>query len=130
MIKTYAIDDFAGVQTAALGIGVQFVEIRHAKRQVGVGEQLDGLRFGGADHKLRNADAAIGVGAGLFLRVGAMRQQVHEFVCRLDGCLVVLRSTHHDARRVEIVGQRVPLAEKFREKRMWSSCRVSRSCCV
>ena len=43
-----------------------------------------------------------------------MRQQVHEFVCRLDGCLVVLRSTHHDARRVEIVGQRVPLAEKFR----------------
>ncbi len=42
-----------------------------------------------------------------------MRQQIHEFMRRLDGRLVVLWRAHHDTGRVEIVGQRVPLAKEL-----------------
>ena len=37
-IKTYAIYDFAGVQTAAFRIGIKFVEIRHSESQIRIGK--------------------------------------------------------------------------------------------
>ena len=44
-IEADALDDLARVQPLGCGIGIQFVEERHAQGEVGVGEQLDRLCF-------------------------------------------------------------------------------------
>src|SRR5690606_15491518 len=45
-IKTNTINDLLAVQAMGGRIGVEFVEIRHAHRQIGVGEKLDGFSLG------------------------------------------------------------------------------------
>jgi len=42
-VQANAVDDLLGVQTLALGVGVQFIEVGHAQRQISVSKQLDGL---------------------------------------------------------------------------------------
>ena len=44
-VQAHAVDDGAGIQPARLGVGVQLVEKAHAQRQIGIGEELDGLRL-------------------------------------------------------------------------------------
>ena len=42
-VKTYAVNDLLRAQALALRVGIQLIEIGNAQRQIGVGEQLDGL---------------------------------------------------------------------------------------
>ena len=41
--QAHAADDLRGVEPAGGGVGVELVEVGHAQRQVGVGEEFDGL---------------------------------------------------------------------------------------
>ena len=72
-LQAHAIDDVAGVEAADLAVGVELVEVGHAQRQVGVGEELDGLGLSGAQHELRDAHGAVGVHALELGGVGAPR---------------------------------------------------------
>ena len=47
-VKADTVDDLLGIETLALGVGVQLIEVRHAQRQIGVGKQLDSLGLGEA----------------------------------------------------------------------------------
>lgn len=44
-IEAHAVDDLFGVQSVGRGVGVEFVEVSHAHRQVGIGEEFDGFGF-------------------------------------------------------------------------------------
>ena len=46
-IETDPPDDGRSIQAMYLGVGIQLVEIADPHRQIGVGEQLDRLCFGG-----------------------------------------------------------------------------------
>ena len=47
-LKTYAIDNVAGIETVHLAVGVELVEVGDAKSQVSVCEELHRLRLGGS----------------------------------------------------------------------------------
>ena len=112
-LQAHAVDDVAGVEAADLAVGVELVEVGHAKRQVGVGEELHGLGLGGAQHELRDADGSVGVRALELGGVGALREQAGELLGRGDGLGVVLRSAHHDAAGVQVVVERLALAQEL-----------------
>ena len=112
-LQAHAVDDVAGVEAADLAVGVELVEVGHAQRQVGVGEELDGLGLGGAQHELGDAFGAVGVQALQLGGVGALREQAGELLGRGDGLGVVLRSAHHDAAGVQVVVERLALAQEL-----------------
>ena len=53
-IEADPVNDLTGRQPALGGIGVELVEEGHPHRQVGVGEELDGLGLGGTDEEHRD----------------------------------------------------------------------------
>ena len=53
-VETHAIQNLPCVQAFALRVGVQLIEVRHAQRQIGVGEQLDRLRLAEAHQQRVN----------------------------------------------------------------------------
>ena len=113
-LQADAVDDIAGVETADLAVGVELVEVGHAQRQVGVGEQLDGLGLGGAQHELRDALGTVGVHA---LQLGGVRplgKQACEALGSRDGLGLVLGRAHHDAAGVQVVVERLALAQELR----------------
>ncbi len=83
-LQAHAVDDVAGVEAADLTVGVELVEIGHAQRQVGVGEQLHCLGLGGAQHELRDALGTVGVDA-LELGGSAPGEQAGELLSGRDG---------------------------------------------
>ena len=113
-LQAHAVDDVAGVEAADLAVGVELVEVRHAQRQVGVGEELHGLGLGGAQHELRDADSSVGVHALQLGGVGALREQAGELLRRRDGRGVVLGSANHDAAGVQVVIEGLALAQELR----------------
>ena len=112
-LQAHAVDDVAGVEAADLAVGVELVEVGHAQSQVGVSEELHGLGLGGAQHELGDADGAIGVDAVELRGVGALREQAGKALGSGDGLGVVLRSAHHDAARVQVVVERLALAQEL-----------------
>lgn len=112
-LQAHAVDDVAGVEAADLAVGVELVEVGDAKRQVRVGEELDGLGLGGAQHELRDAHGAVGVDTLELGGVGALREQAGELLRRGDGIRVVLRRTHHDAAGVQVVVECLALAKEL-----------------
>ena len=102
-LQAHAVDDVAGVEAAYLAVGVELVEVRHAKRQVGVGEELHGLGLGGAQHELRDALRAVGVHALQLGGVGALREQAGEALGGRDGLGIILGRAYHDAAGVQVV---------------------------
>ena len=50
-IQAHPVDDLTGGQPTLGGVGVELVEEGDPHRQVGVGEQLDGLCLGGPDEE-------------------------------------------------------------------------------
>ena len=74
----------------------------HAQGQVGIGEELDGLRLGGAHEKHGRVR----------IQRPFLEQRRKDFA-RLAQ-LRLLRRAHDDAAGVEVVAQGVPLAQKFR----------------
>lgn len=113
-LQAHAVDDVAGVEASHLAVGVELVEVRHAQRKVGVGEELDGLGLGGAQHELRDALGAVGVHALQLGGVGALGEQAGELLRRRDGRGVVLGSADHDAAGVQVVVERLALAQELR----------------
>ena len=112
-LQAHAVDDVAGVEAADLAVGVELVEVGHAQRQVGVGEELDGLGLGGAQHELRDALGAIGVHAIELGGVGALREQAGELLGGRDGLGVVLGRAHHDAAGMQVVVECLALAQEL-----------------
>ena len=113
-LQAHAVDDVAGVEAADLAVGVELVEVGHAQRQVGVGEELHRLGLGGAQHELRDALGAVGVHALELDGVGALREQTRESLGSCDGVSVLLRRAHHDAAGVQVVVERLALAQELR----------------
>ena len=112
-LQAHAVDDVAGVEASHLAVGVELVEVGHAQRQVGVGEELDGLGLGGAQHELRDADSSVGVHA---LELGGVRplgKQACEALGSRDGVGVLLRRAHHDAAGVQVVVESLALAQEL-----------------
>lgn len=112
-LQAHAVDDVAGVEAADLAVGVELVEVGHAQRQVGIGEELDGLGLGGSQHELRDAPGAVGVHALQLGGVGALGEQAGELLRRGDGLRVVLRRANHDAAGVQVVVERFALAQEL-----------------
>ena len=112
-LQAHAVDDVAGVEAADLAVGVELVEVGDAQRQVGVGEQLHGLGLGGAQHELGDTPGAVGVHALELGGVGALREQAGELLRRRHGIGVVLRRAHHDAAGVQVVVERLALAQEL-----------------
>lgn len=112
-LQAHAVDDVAGIEASNLTVGVELVEVGHAQRQVGVGEELHGLGLGGTEHELRDALRAVGVDALELGGVGALGQQAGELFGRGDCVSVVLRRAHHDAGRVQVIVERFALAQEL-----------------
>ena len=113
-LQADAVDDVAGVEAADLAVGVELVEVGHAQRQVGVGEQLDGLGLGGAQHELRDALGAVGVHALQLGGIGTLREQAGEALGGGHCVGVVLGRAHHDAAGVQVIVERPALAQELR----------------
>lgn len=113
-LQAHAVDDVAGVEAADLAVGIELVEVGHAQRQVGVGEELHGLGLGGAQHELRDADSSVGVRALQLGGVRALREQTCEALGSRDGLGVLLGRAHHDAGRMQVVVERLALAQELR----------------
>ena len=109
-LQTHALNDVAGVKPANLAIGVQLVEVGHAKGKVSVREKLHGLGLGDAQHELRDTNGAIGVGAGQLGGVRTLDQKVCELLSRINGLNVALWGTHNDATGVQVVIESLALA--------------------
>lgn len=92
-------DDLRRIQAAHFRIGIKLIEVGHAEREIGVRKELDRFRFGGAGEEHGN----------VFLN-GPFGEEVREGA----GALGVL--AHNDAGGVEVVVERLPLAEKFRRE--------------
>ena len=101
-IETDALDDVGRAQALHLGIGVQLIEIAHAEGQVGVGEELHGLCLRDA-HEQR-VDVLLD---GTLLQKGGKR------VGSLVETLVVSGTAHDDARGIEVVVERLALAQEL-----------------
>ena len=112
-LQAHAVDDVAGAEAADLAVGVELVEVGHAQRQVGVGEQLHGLGLGGAQHELRDAHGAVRVDALELGGVCALGKQAGELLRRGDGIGIVLRRSHHDTGGVQVVVERLALAQEL-----------------
>ena len=113
-LQAHAVDDVAGVEAADLAVGVELVEVGHAQRKVGVGEELHGLGLGGAQHELRDAHGAVSILALQLGGFGALGEQAGEALRGRHGIGVVLRRAHHDAGGVQVVVERLALAQELR----------------
>ena len=103
-IAAHPFDDCPGIEALHLGIGVQLIEIAHAKGKIGIGEQLDGLGFG-ASHKED----------GRFVQ-GRLAQQLRECArCLGKTPLAALLPVVADdyAARVEIVVKRLAFTQEL-----------------
>lgn len=112
-LQAHAVDDVAGVESADLAVGVELVEVGNAQRQVGVGEELNGLGLGGAQHELRDANGAVGVHAFQLGGVGALGEQACEALGSRDGVGVLLGRAHHDTAGVQVVVEGLALAQEL-----------------
>ena len=112
-LQAHAVDDVAGVEAAYLAVGVELVEVGHAQRQVRVGEELNGLGLGGAQHELRDAHGAVCVHALQLGGIGTLREQAGELLRRSDGIGILLGRSHHDAAGVQVVVERLALAQEL-----------------
>ena len=85
-VKTYAVNDLLRVQALALRVGIQLIEIGNAQRQIGVGEQLDGLGLGKAHEEGINV-----------LLDGPLLQQCRKFVGGCDKVRILRVGADDDA---------------------------------
>ena len=91
-IKADTINDLLSVQTLALCVGVQFVEVSHAQGKICVCEQLNSLCLGEAHEQ----------GVDVLLD-GAFLQQTSKLVCCFDQPLIVQVSANDDTRRIQVI---------------------------
>jgi hypothetical protein len=96
-VEADALDDLRGVEAVHRGVRVELVEVGHAQREVGVGEELDRLGLGGAGEEDRDVVVE-----------RAFDQQLGEH----RGPSVVSDPTTM-RRRVQVVVQRAALAEEL-----------------
>lgn len=85
-IEAHPVDNLFGIQAVCGGIGVQFVEVGDAHREIGVGKQLDRLGLGG-----------VGEQHGDILPDRALLEQLGKDFC------AARTLSHDDARGVQVV---------------------------
>ena len=107
-------DDLGGVEATRFRIGVELVEIRDTQREERVREQFDRLRLRRATDEFGDAHRAIGVHSLMLLGRRTLRKQVREGVRGGDGRVIIHRRAHDDARRVQVVIERMALAQELR----------------
>ena len=98
-IEADTFDDLRRIQAAHFRIGVELIEVGHTESEIGIRKKLDRFRFGGAGEE-----------HGDVLLDGPFGEEMDKGT----GPLGVL--AHDDAGGVEVVVERLPLAEKFRGK--------------
>ena len=98
-IETDALDDVFAVQTMGGGVGIEFIEVRHAHGKVSICEQLDRLGLGGVGKQHRD-----------ILLDGALPEQVGKD-CGALGALA-----DDDARRMQVVVQCRAFTQEFRRE--------------
>jgi hypothetical protein len=98
-VETDALDNLAGVEPLAHRVGVELIKERDTHREVGVREKLDRLGFGGIREKHRHV-----------LILSPFNEEGREDM----GLVAVV--TDHDAGGVEVIVERVPLAEELRNE--------------
>ena len=101
-VEADAFDNLLCIKTFHLGVCIKLVEVRHAEREVCVGEEFDSLGFGEA-HEER-------VDVGFY---GALLQQSCKGVRRLYEARVGHIGTDNDAARIEIVVEGAALAQEL-----------------
>ena len=99
-VEADAFDDGGSVEAFYFGVGVEFIKIRYAESQVGVGEEFGGFRFGVAHEN--------GV-YRLFDR--SLLEKCGECVRRFFCAFI---HADDDATRIEVVIKRFGFAEEFR----------------
>ena len=104
-VETYAVDYLTGVESLHLSVGVQLVEVSHAQREVGIAEQLDRLGLGGVQVQRRD-----------ILLYRAPLEKLREYVRALHGIRPLLRRSHDNAGGIQVVVQRLTLAEELRRE--------------
>ena len=102
-VQSHTRYDGLGVESLHFGIGVQLVEVAYSERQVGVGEEFHRLSL------CESHEEGVDV-----LLDGSLLQEFCEEMRRLVEPLISCRSAHDDAARVEIVVERLALAQEFR----------------
>lgn len=113
-LQAHAADDVGGRQALLLAIGVELVEVGDAQGEVGVGEELHRLGLRAAQNKPGDADRPVRVPASALGGVRALLEQRREALRRSPSRRVALGRAHHDAAGVQVVVQRLALAEKLR----------------
>ena len=101
-VQSHTRYDGLGVESLHLGIGVQLVEVAYPERQVGVGEEFHRLCL------CETHEEGVDV-----LLDGSLLQEFCEEMRRLVEPIISCRSAHDDAARVEIVVERLALAQEF-----------------
>ena len=102
-IQADALDNSLRVEALHLCVGIELVEVRYTQRQVGIGEQLDRLGLGGAHEEHGNV-----------LLDGPLLDERGELMRGILQRGIV--TAHDDAARVEVVVERLALAEELRRE--------------
>ena len=101
-VEADAGNDLGSVEPLDFGVGVELVEVADAQRQVGVGEELGGLRFGEAHED----------GGNVFFD-RALLQERGEDLGFFQSLFVFLVISDDDAARVEVVVEGFGFAQEF-----------------
>ena len=91
-IKADTVDNLLGIQSFALRIGVQLIEVSHAQSQIGVSEKLDRLGLSEAHEQRVNV-----------LLDCTFLEQTSKLMCGFHQTFIVLVSTHNDTRRIQVI---------------------------
>ena len=119
-IKADTVDDLLSVQTLALCIGVQLIEVGNAQSQICIGEQLNSLCLGEAHEQ--SVDVLLD---STFL------QQTSELVCCLNQTLIVQISANDDTRRIQVIIESLGLTQELRaEDDILAVELLTNRCCV
>ena len=102
-IKANTVDDLLGVQTLALCISIQFIEVSHAQSQICIGKQLNGLCLGKAHEQSINV-----------LFNCTFLQQTGKLVSGFNQTLIAQVSTNDNTARIQIVIQSLGFTQELR----------------
>ena len=101
-VEADACNDLGSVESLDFGVGVELVEVADAQRQVGVGEELGGLRFGEAHED-----------GGNVLLDRALLQERGEDLGFFQSLFVFLVISDDDAARIKVVVEGFGFAQEF-----------------
>ena len=102
-VKTNAFNDLAGVQTAHLCIGVQFIKVTNPQCQIRIGKQLDRLCFRTVNNERWD-----------ILFDCSFLQQSSKLFCFFFHCRICLWNSYNDSGRIKIIIEGTAFTKKLR----------------